>query len=376
VLIIFRHPRHIVGWLFLVVGFFFALAEFQSGLHALALGLPIASPLARGWFTWVGHQAWVPWLLIPISLALQFFPDGRLVSPHWWPVTALTVLGMEGYAVAQALSPRSGEMRTALDASNPLGIAGTADFFNWLMQWSSFVFGLGVVGSWVAVAYRVYRSRRIERAQMKWLVYTAGVTIMLLYLTTRFPDHPIMMALTHGNQTTPLLIFIAPILLPIGIGIAILRHHLFDIDIVIQRTLVYGGLSLVIVALYVVLVVLPGTLLQAQTNNWMALLVTGLVAVLFQPVRERLQRGVSRLLYGERDDPAAVLTQLAHHVEAAETPTAMLPSLVQTIAHVLKIPYAAIQLHQVSNIFGKLQVATRSEAVIKAREAGLGHQAV
>jgi len=134
------------------------------------------------------------------------------------------------------------------------------------------------------------------------------------------------------------------LIIPVTCGIAIVRHGLWDIDIIINRTLVYGSLTALVVAIYIFIVGGSGILFQTQTNALSGLVAAGIIAVLFQPLRVRVQRSVNRLLYGERDDPAAVLTRLVHHPEMAEAPTAVLPNLVQNIALALKIPYVAINL--------------------------------
>jgi signal transduction histidine kinase len=131
---------------------------------------------------------------------------------------------------------------------------------------------------------------------------------------------------------------------PVFTYIAIVRYHLYDIDVVINRTLVYGALSACVVGIYVLTIVALGALFQAQGNIAISLLATGLAAVLFQPLRMRLQRGVNRLMYGERDDPYAVISRLGRSLEATLAPEAVLPTVVQTIAQALKLPYAAILL--------------------------------
>src|SRR5260370_35113626 len=99
-----------------------------------------------------------------------------------------------------------------------------------------------------------------------------------------------------------------------------LSYRLWDIDLFINRTLVYGALILSVIGLYVLVVVGLGSLIQVQGNVLLSLLATGIIAVLFQPLRMRLQRGVNHLLYGERDDPYAVLTRLGTHLEATVVP--------------------------------------------------------
>jgi signal transduction histidine kinase len=129
-----------------------------------------------------------------------------------------------------------------------------------------------------------------------------------------------------------------------------LRYKLWDIDLIINRTLVYGTLTVSIVGLYVLAVVSLGTLLQGQGNLFISLLATGVIAVLFQPLRLRLQRAINRLMYGERDMPYTVISRLGQRLEATLAPEAVLPTIVETVAQALKLPYAAIALKQQSEL--------------------------
>jgi GAF domain-containing protein len=139
---------------------------------------------------------------------------------------------------------------------------------------------------------------------------------------------------------------LALLVLPVCTYIAILRHRLYDIDVVINRILVYGALTACVVGIYVLAVGGLGVLFQARGNLAISLLATGLVAILFQPLRSRLQRGVNRLMYGERDDPYAVISRLGRRLEATIAPETELPTVVETIAQALKLPYAAILLKE------------------------------
>jgi hypothetical protein len=326
ILIIHRHARHTVGWLFLTVSFFLAVAQLQSGATAMALSLPIPSEQIKAVITLVGHMAWVPWLLIPVSLVVQFFPDGRLPSPRWWPVTAVTVLAMIGFELEQAFIPWDAERQSALGVPNSWAITGSESFFEAVFQISALLFAVGLAGSWIMVFVRYHRSHHAEREQMKWMIYSAGITVALMVLFFAFPNLPFVNALTNGNTVNPLVSFILPILFPLGLGIAILRHNLWDIDVVINRTLVYGLLTVIIVSLYIIIVSGLGVLFHTQTNAVGGLVATAVIAVLFQPLRTSLQRAANRLLYGERDDPTAVLTQLAQQLESANTPPTSCPT--------------------------------------------------
>ncbi len=134
------------------------------------------------------------------------------------------------------------------------------------------------------------------------------------------------------------------LIFPLAFAVAILRYRLFDIDVLLNRTLVYGTLTASTIGIYVFSVGYIGTLFQDQDRSILAFLATGLVAVIFQPLRERLQRGVNRLMYGERDDPYAVLSRLGQRLEATLAPEAVLPTIVETVAQALKLSCAAIAL--------------------------------
>jgi signal transduction histidine kinase len=141
----------------------------------------------------------------------------------------------------------------------------------------------------------------------------------------------------------------AILLIPLSIGIAVLRYHLFDIDILINRTLLYGALTVSVVGIYVLVVGYLSVLFRTaggQRQFAISVLATGLVALLFQPLRYRLQRGINRLMYGDRDDPYAVLSRLGQRLEATLAPEAVLPTIVDTVKESLKLPYTAITLKQ------------------------------
>ncbi len=133
---------------------------------------------------------------------------------------------------------------------------------------------------------------------------------------------------------------------PLAVAIAIVRHNLFDIDRLLSHALVYGGLTTAVVALYVALVTGIGSLVRERGDPWLALLATAAVAIAFQPLRARWQRIVDRRLFGERDEPMRLLRRLGERLEATIEPDRVLPTLVQTIAEALRLPYVAIALDE------------------------------
>ena len=255
------------------------------------------------------------------SLVLFFylFPDGRFV-PHW--TRALAVVFVAGQ-VDEFFFPSS----LLPDFSDPIN---TALVFGFL----------------ASMAYaQIYRYRRVsgpvEREQTKWVVLGITATVV----GTQGAD----ILLLLSSQTWLVLVghtiyYLSLLLIPFSIGIAILRYRLFDIDLIINRALVYGALTTSVVLLYVLVVGGLGTVLQVQGSLIISLIATGLAAVMFQPLRDRLQRGVNRLMYGERDDPYAVLSRLGSRLESRLAPEALLPAVIKTVQEALKLPYAEIQL--------------------------------
>jgi signal transduction histidine kinase len=221
---------------------------------------------------------------------------------------------------------------------------------------------------------RLHRAQGDERQQLKWFPYAAVPAVVgysnVLYENFIFsfmslvsnkpfqvygPFSEFMWIISNSflipQSNSFLLPQFALLFVPVFTYIAILRYHLYDIDVVINRTLVYGALSACVVGIYVLAVVALGALFQARGNLAVALLATALVAVLFQPLRMRLQRSVNRLMYGERDDPYAVISRLGKRLEAALAPETVLPTIVGIVREALKLPYAAIALPQDGNDF-------------------------
>ncbi len=223
-------------------------------------------------------------------------------------------------------------------------------FFPSLTFNSSILFAvliLVLVGS--ALAAQIYRYRRVsnvvQQQQTKWVVYgisTALGSVLVLQLFLKF--FPSLAQGTFVNLILGTAFYFSLFLIPLSIGVAILRSRLWDIDIIIYRTLVYGILTASIVVLYVLVVGGLSTLLQVRGSLIISLFATGLIAVLFQPLRARLQSAINRMMYGERDDPYRLISRLGEHLEATLVPDAILPTIVETVAQALRLPYVAIEV--------------------------------
>jgi signal transduction histidine kinase len=267
----------------------------------------------------------VAWSSIAISLAL--FPDGRFV-PRW---TRWLVLG---YLVCQL----------------PLSVPQNWSFT--LGQWQPLLLAAPIIIVEVVLLFaQVYRYRAvsstIQRQQTKWVLFTLLVAIpidvinvlpTLVFPALRQPGSAHTLYVLLSEITLPGIV----LLIPLTIGFALLRYRLWDVDLLINRTLVYGLLTVSVIGLYLLVVVGLGTLLSALGNLFFSLLATGIVAVLFHPLRERLQRAVNRLMFGERDDPYRVLLRLGQRLETTLAPETVLPTIVETVAQALKLPFVAI----------------------------------
>ncbi len=187
----------------------------------------------------------------------------------------------------------------------------------------------------------------LQRQQSKWFIFGGCVEVIIIGTIVPpliFPS--LGQAGSSYQLVTALVLIVLSFIFPICIGIGILRYRLYDIDIIIRHTLVYGILTVCVVGVYVLVVGALGALIGTSGNLVIELLATGLVAVLFQPLRAWVQRGVNRLLFGQRDEPYSVITQLSQRLEATLAPDAVLSTIVETVAQALKLPYVAILLKQ------------------------------
>jgi signal transduction histidine kinase len=298
---------------------------------------------------------------------MLLFPDGRLLSRRWRIVAWVAVLGTALTVLADGFYP--GRLLTHGYSENPLGamgvIGGRLTTYGSLAGSKLVASALLLVSTLAALfspLVRLRRARADERQQLKWFSYAAvpaAVVLSAFLIEVMFSNYSMNMmfktmyafdtrtydgsVIFHASSYLPAF---ALLILAVFTCIAIMRYRLYDIDLLINRTVVYGALSVFVIGIYVFAVVGLGALFHAQGNIAVSLVATALVAVLFQPLRGRLQREVNRLMYGERDDPSAVTSRLGRRIEATLAPEAVLPTVVETIAQALKLPYAAILLKE------------------------------
>jgi two-component system, NarL family, sensor kinase len=339
-----HHPRNPIGWMFCAIGFLSALNMLSAGYALYSELVNMTGSLPGAAFArWLSFWIWIPNALLPITLALLLFPDGKLLSSRWRPIAWAAVLSAGVFTFSMAFHPGP-LVEMGLTIANPYGIVGGEGILNALMTLVSPFLLVSIFGSIASIVVRFRNAAGRERAQLKWLAF-AGVLVIVGNIVGAvpwmiWPDSPISQELSIVIMSVTLMNIV------IATGIAILRYQLWDIHILINRTLVYGLLTALVVVIYVVIVGALGILLQAGGSLLVSLFGTGIVAISFQPLRERLQRAVNRLMYGERDDPYAVLGRLAERLEVVVASQAVLPTIVETVADAFKLPYAAIALKE------------------------------
>jgi signal transduction histidine kinase len=192
------------------------------------------------------------------------------------------------------------------------------------------------------VITRYLGSHGVRREQLRWMVAAAGVLGLSLAIaavvTFAYPGDRL------ATEAAMALTSLGMLAIATAAAIAILRHRLYGIDVLLDRTLVYASLTAAVLALYLLVVGAVGALAGPQDNLLVALVATGLVAALVLPLRDRLQHGVNRLMYGERDDPHALLSRLGRRLEATAAPDTVLVTVAESVARALRLPYAAVAL--------------------------------
>ncbi len=284
--------------------------------------IPIAAWLTV-WTPFVGTATAAPGLLL--------FPTGRLPSRRWRLLGAAIALNIVLTFVVGAITP--GPVGSGPGSpDNPLGVVALQGATN-VLGYGTFI--LTTVLTLIALASLVIRlrlARGDERQQLKW--FLAFVILLPLsfaisaVIGTLNVQSPVINVLTTAMTTISVAGF------PVGIGIAIVKYRLYDIDIVISRTLVYGALALFITAVYVGIVVGIGSLIGSggKPNLALSIVATAVVAVGFQPVRERVQKVANRLVYGKRATPYEVLSEFSDRVAETYAGEEVLPRMARVLA--------------------------------------------
>jgi len=324
-----RRPANPIGWLVLAFGAAIVLRSFgtQFAYHAFVTD-PGSLPGA-GWVASIAFHAWHPSFTFLVFILL-LFPDGHLPSRRWRPVASLSIVtGVAGFVSGMLESSSLTEDINLPFVEPPIARtdAIAAPVFGVFLA----VNGALLLSAIVAFVLRLRRARGDERLQLKWFGYSVVVVVLALPIS--------LLVIGDGRAFAA----ITP-LVPLSAAFAILKYRLYDIDVIVRRSLVYGALTVFVLVVYGGLVALGEAIARERVGVVLAVVAAAIVAVALAPLRERVQRGVDRLLYGERRDPYGVLSRLSQRLEAAIAPEEVLTVVVKTVAEALKLPYVAVEL--------------------------------
>jgi signal transduction histidine kinase len=315
--IVRRQPANLIGWVFLAGAVGNGLAGF--GVSYAAYDVVVRQGSLPGADLLAGLIFWA-WLPIPASIAftLALFPDGRSLTTRWRPVLYVLGAGFVLWAFGASTTTFVSQSPPvwAHGLRNPLELAIGPQ----LAQVGSLVALAGVAAASVSMLLRFGRSRGEERQQLKWL----ALAVVPLLATFASFGNVWISAVAVG-------IFVLPI------ALAILKYRLYDLDVIINRALVYVALSAIVVVVYVAAAGTAGLLASGQRPNLVSVLATVAALLLVLPLRQRTQRLVDRLLYGRRREPLSVVSALARRLEAAGRPDEVLHGVVIELADALKL---------------------------------------
>jgi signal transduction histidine kinase len=322
-----KRPENALGWLMLAIGLAFvspgtsyatyALITHDGRLPGAGLALAIGSPM------------WVPFIGLS-GFLLMLFPDGHLPSSRWRWFAWVCGIGLGALFLTILFAPGTFEDVGFPQVANPIGIEALRPIFGPLLTLVVFA-PLVVVGGAVALIVRTRRTTDpIQRQQLRWLGWAAGV-IAISYVAAFIPG--IFGVSDSGwNGAVETIAVGSFLLIPITIGIAVLRYRLYDIDFVIRKTVVFAVVLAFIAIVYVALVVGVGALVGSRSSPVLSAIAAAIVALVFQPVRARARRLADRVVYGQRATPYEVLADFSERVGETYSADDVLPRMARVVA--------------------------------------------
>jgi len=339
-LIASRRRENRIGWLCCISTLVWALGNlllecamysFITAPGSLPAGALVGS--IGNWLRGLGFYLTLTYLLL-------LFPSGHLPSRRWRFLAWIIFSVLAVFSISSLLSPYpyvNIDPRLA-NIRNPLGILIGNDLFDGLANFLPLLLFLCVIACIVAVIARFRRAEGIERQQLKWFTYGTALSILMIIAIA------LLVLFTPSGNGTGWVFYVAVVFIPVSAGIAILRYRLYDIDVLINRTLVYGLLTTTLLAVYLLLVFGGQHLLSSflDPNNGVVLVASTLVvATLFQPLRHRLQQTVDRRFYRSRYDAAQVVARFSDTLRQEV-------NLEQLCGHLLTVVQETVQPEQVS----------------------------
>jgi hypothetical protein len=335
VLVTSRQSRNPIGWLFCGIAVTGSLMSLSRGLAEAWLdgkGVPTALGETAAWY---GSGSWILAILPAATFVLLLFPDGRVPGPRWRVVAWCAGVGIALLFVADSLSP--GPLSDYPEVENPYGV--DSPVLDVLGGIAALALLIAIPGSPLSLVLRFRRAGRVERLQIKWLALAGAVAAVTFVIalagdglwTSEVRDGAIMLSI---------------LMLPVAAGVAILRYRLYDIDVVINRTLVYGALTATLAAAYLGSVLLLQLALSPLTEE-SDLAIAGstlAVAALFRPARARIQAAVDRRFYRSKYDAAHTIERFGARLRDEVDLDALGADLRGVVAHTMQPAHVSLWL--------------------------------
>ena len=334
----YRRPANRVGWVLLLAGTLSAIQIFVEEYAIFGVvgrATPLPGAVGAGWIeSWM----WLVGVALITTLTLLIFPDGRLVSPRWRIVVWLAALDAAAGVIGLAFA--GGPLNNAPFIDNPYPLLG--DFGGTLFFTSFAALAFVAAASAASLLVRYRRATGVERQQLKWLAFEAGLIAITVAITV------FTQAYAPDFKPAQVLFIVVIALMPVAIGIAVLRYRLYDIDVLINRALVYGATTAgIAVAFFVGIVVFQTILRPLTSGSEIAVAVSTLASVaLAQPLRARMQGVVDRRFYRSRYDAARTLDAFSDQLRDEVDLDAVRADLVDAVRDAVQPAHASVWLRE------------------------------
>ncbi|MGZ5345895.1 MAG: sensor histidine kinase [Actinomycetota bacterium] len=328
VLIASRRPENSIGWLLLGIGVANGLSYVAGGYAEWAIYSGSDAPWGEAIAAFLGWT-WIPSVALPATFLLLLFPDGHLPGPRWRWFARVLAIGMVSASIGIIFT--GGEIEGYPGVDNPIAVPGFE-----VLAAGIFVLPIGVIGAMVSLVIRFRRAQADERQQIKWVAAAAavmGVTYTAALLATwasesgweSGSDTP---GWITALQTASIASFA---LIPLAMGVAILRYHLYDLGLVVRKTLLVAMLALFVTAVYVVIVTGVGAAVGATGSPVLSAVAAATVALAFQPARRAAARLADRMVYGDRATPYELLSEFSDRVGGTYDAESVLPRMARIV---------------------------------------------
>jgi hypothetical protein len=328
-----RQPRNAIGWIFCGVGVTVGLNSFSGDFAEFWLASGFAMSILGETAAWFSSWLWYLLLFVPLSLLLLLFPDGGLPSPRWRPVAWGVALGTAGGVVGNAL--RAGPLVDFPQIANPFGI--DSPVVGMVGVAGGIVAAGSMMGSAISLIVRLRRAGSEQRQQIKWLAYGGAVMVGGVFAGA---------VAIPWNVPVSITIMSASLLgLPLFTGIAIVKHHLYDIDILINRTLVYASVTATLTLVYFGGVAGLQRLLSpvmGEGNGLAVVASTLLIAALFNPLRRRIQAFIDRRFYRRKYDARKTLEGFSAKLRAETDLKALNDEVVNVVRETMQPAHVSL----------------------------------